>query len=225
MIRNDYILRLIEAYTQALAFFLTRLKDAGPEEAIETADELLRHHLGVGTHTFLDMTDEDVYALLRLRDETATEEKMTFVAAMLHHEATIYRDMGHEEAAYDRWLQALHLVLHVLKVDPGFDMPAYTPALPQMYENLEDFVLPPLTYLQLIATYVQRGELAAAEAILMDWVDADEQDLEPVLAGIDLYERMLELGDADLRLGGLTRADVEEGLAELQEILEEEEGD
>lgn len=221
MIRNDYILRLIEQFSDALKYMLRRRQERGPEAALEASDDVLRLHFGLGSRRIVTLSEAELYELLRLHDETGTEEKMAFVAALLAEEAAVYRAFDHEDDAYDRYLHALHLLIYILEVDPGFDMPEYTPALAGLREALAAYALPPLTLTRLIRLYERLGQLAEAEAVLVDWVEEDEEPWEPIEIGLQFYERLADWSDAALRAGGLSRADVVSGSAELRALRDE----
>jgi hypothetical protein len=63
--------------------------------------------------------------------------------------------------------------------------------------------------------FEQRGQLAAAEDILFDWLDRG--DAGAVSVGREFYSRLAQLKDEELISGGLSRAEIEDGRTDMEE--------
>jgi tetratricopeptide (TPR) repeat protein len=221
MIRNDFILRLIEQFTTALLLLFKLRKDDSPDSVIETSEEFLTQYFGLSSDSIISLDDDELLTLLRLRDETGTEEKAVFIAGVLRQEADAFAELDLEQEAYERYLKALHLMMAVIRLDPGFDMPEYAPDFEALRNALSDYLLPPLTYAWLVRYYETLVRYDLAEDVIIDWVDADEDDWESVQAGLGFYKRLGALTPAQLALGGLTPEDLVNGSAELRDLLDD----
>lgn len=228
MIRNDYILRLVEELTNQLMHVMRLVGESGAQAALETSDGVLHHYFGLGSASLLTVEPEELLSLLQLRDEMAVEERAMYIAAMFDQEATLYEQLNDDDSAFERRLHALHIVLAVFASDPDFAEPDYTPNIDHLYEWLAHFMLPPLTYVNLIAHYERYGRFADAESVLVSWIDAesDEEDdmayWEAVETGVQLYGRLGQLTPSTLEAGGLTIEEVREGVAELVALQDED---
>jgi Family of unknown function (DUF6483) len=65
--------------------------------------------------------------------------------------------------------------------------------------------------------YEQAGEHARAEDALFNMLDAGPANTELLDFGIGFYQRLLRLDDETLEVGNLPRAEVNAGLAELNQ--------
>jgi len=98
-------------------------------------------------------------------------------------------------------------------VEEGINDERAVAAVAPLLDKLDEYELPFEINDLLWRFHEQTGDFAKAEDALFDLLD-DAPDLVP--EGIDFYERLATLTDAELLEGDLPRDEVAAGLAELQ---------
>lgn len=215
MYKRDYFLRLVEQLT-AVTTQAMRLGNAQDyREAMSTTDEALRQLTGLGTAAWLSMDTGDILANLSLRDELGGEETAVFLIGVFCQEGELYALQGDADRADYRFLRALQLQLAILESYPDMPIPDIVPAVPALRQRVADLLLPPETSRALIHYYETEGRYGEAEDILFEWIEAEPGSSEAIETGAALYQRLLQTDDGTLAAGGLPRAEVEAGLAEL----------
>ena len=222
MKREDYLMRLIEAFAQQLGRMLAQvldLADAGHfEEAHETIDHATRELVGLSTGGIVRMPDEALLATLQLEKRTDWAERAAYLSLLLREDGRIHMQQSNEQSGTRRFLKALHLQLIVMQVKEqtfiGED------DIDLLLSDLDEFELPGHTYAALMLHYEQNGRFGKAEDVLYDWLDAESAlvDLNaynPVEIGVAFYGRLQQLDDAALENGNLPRSEVNAGLEEL----------
>jgi len=227
MRREDYIMRLIESLQGLLPYILDLVKSGAYHEAHAIIDQNLREMTGLGSKGLIGLDDEALLGLLQRDGQLNWREKAVFTATLLGEDADIYAERNHFGDSYDRYLQALHLFLH-LALDPevGGDGRDVTPEITAISEKLAEYHLPGRALSLLMRYHEQRDEFAAAEDALYDWLEADPalalpDHPNPLAEGRQFYARLQRLSDAALKAGGLPRDEVEAGMVELAQYLDD----
>jgi len=222
MKREDYLMRLIEAFAQQLGRMLAQvldLADAGHfQEAHDTIDLATRELVGLSTDGIVGMPDEALLATLQLEKRTDWAERAAYLSFLLREDGRIYMQQSDEQAGTRRFLKALHLQLAVIQqkeqtiiTEDDIDL---------VLTDLEEYELPGRTYAALMNHYESRRRFGKAEDVLYDWLDAESALTElntynPVEFGVGFYGRLQQLNDATLESGNLPRTEVNAGLEEL----------
>lgn len=119
MIRNDYIMRLIEQLGAVLRAFVsgTSVSALQTEDTQGMIEESCRRALGLSYATIREMPPEHLVELLRAGGGTGMDR--CFLAGILHeYDAEISRQSGDMARARESAERALYLY-SVLKADPG----------------------------------------------------------------------------------------------------------
>ncbi len=217
MLYQDYIMRQIHLLVQVL-LHLMRLRRAGQyEQARAEIDQSLVQLFGVDSEALATLSEQALLDLLTMGESGAIARDRCLVgAALLREAAAAYTAQGQAEQGAEFYLRALYLLLSALLLDERFSPPAYAPSVDELVEALEGYVLPPGTSLRLARYYERDGAFSRAEEVLLDALDDNDGDADLLAEGIAFYERLRRRSDAALDAGGLARAQVESGLAELQ---------
>jgi len=217
MIRRDYILRMIEECIRALARISSLKQDQRWNEAATTLDGELQRLIGSSAREITHLSETDLLARLMGDGPThALREKTLILTALLKEAgdlAATENRMGESSQCY---LNALHLLLDVLAPGDAFEFPEFIPKVEVLRQALQGTPLPSRTYAMLMQHYEQTGEFAKAEDALFALLDTEQDNNVIVELGIAFYQRLLALSDAALKEANLPRAEVEEGLKELQ---------
>jgi hypothetical protein len=97
------------------------------------------------------------------------------------------------------------------------EYPPFVPNIETLRTLLADTPVPPALLALLMQHYERAGEYAKAEDTLFELLDADPGNRTVLDFGTAFYHRLLQQSDADLARANLPRAEVEEGLKNLQQ--------
>lgn len=218
MFQRDYILRLVEQLGKTLATVLTLKRAKSWDEAELAVAEAARDLAGLDIETLLALPVDQMTTLFSAAG--SLDAGKCLVAAELLCEHGEIRDLrGDEATACLERTRALSLLLEVFAGEqPGRipDAERYSKRIDTLVEALSDYPPVPAVQMKLVSYYERRGELANAEDVLFDLIDAGHEEV--ITSGIDLYQRLLTRRDEELERGGLPRAEVEDGLAQLQKM-------
>jgi len=217
MIRRDYILRMIEECIRALARINSLKQGQHWNEASEELDAEFKKLFGDGAQAVARLSETELLARLMQDGPTHTLREKTLILT------TLLKEAGDVAAAEDRteesrecYLKALHLLLDTLARGEVFECPEFVPKVETLKEALQGSRLPLRTHALLMQHYERTGEYAKAEDALFAMLDTEPSNDAIVDFGIAFYQRLLTQSDAALNEANLPRAEVEEGLKELQ---------
>ena len=223
MVKRDYLLRVIEQMGVAWAgvLRLAGLRQGGQyEEAGQSIDQLLRQFLGLNSGSLDTVSAAELIGLVRLGriagsgdGNGVTAEKLLLLGALLREQAELHEAQGETDAAAMSGLKALQINL-VVVVEEGVNDERAVAAIAPLLDKLDEYELSFEIKDLLWRFHEQTGDFAQAEDALFDLLD-EAPDLVP--EGLDFYERLATLPDAELIAGNLPRDEVAAGLAELQE--------
>jgi Family of unknown function (DUF6483) len=216
MIRRDYIIRMIEEFTQALARIRGLKKDQRLQEAGALTDEEFKRVTGLDSASVLRLSETELLARLIQTDAgQGVREKMLFLTTLL-------RETGDTAVSQDRledgracYLKGLHLLLDSLSRGEVYDLPEFVPKVEEFVVALADSELPVTTSALLMEHYERTGQFAKAEDALFAILEVEPGNRPAVDFGISFYERLQRQSDARLEEGNLPRPEVEAGLREL----------
>jgi len=218
MINKDYILRLAEKIGRALAIILGLREFNRYEEALIYIDDLLLKTVGL-TSRFINSISEETLVKTISPSGVLNMDACLWIASLLKAEGEIYdENLENTTESYYRYHKALYLFLAVvLHEHITADADLYVD-IEQLLKKLEDYDLPWTTKSKLFAYYEYIGKYAQAEDTLFDLLEADD-NREMVERGRAFYARLRAKSDTDLQAGNLARAEVEEGLAQLERLI------
>jgi tetratricopeptide (TPR) repeat protein len=222
MMQKDYILRLIQQFSQVLMRILHLRDSKDYEGALTYIDDVFRQALGLSSDLINSVPDETLLAMLTSID-ILDIEKCLLVAHLLKAEGDIYVDQGDFDTSYYRYLKSLYLFLTILLLsDSAITDPDLYLEIEGLLHKLEDYEFPVKIKSQLFRYYERVGQYAKAEDSLFEVIEAgsDEDEVEAniVEQGIAFYERLLKKRDKDLAAGNFSREEAREGLAQLRHM-------
>lgn len=217
MIRRDYILRMIEQFMQALSRIRSLKKGQRWDEASETLDAEFQRLIGAGPQTVARLSETELLA--RLVEGEATQvvrHKTLILTALLKEAGDVAAAQDRSEDSRECYLRALHLLLEILARGEVFECPEFVPKVEMVKEALQGSRLPLRTLAMLMQHYERTSEFAKAEDALFAMLDTEPENDAIVEFGVTFYQRLLTQSDAVLNEANLPRAEVAEGLKELQ---------
>lgn len=215
MSQRDYILRLFEEFSRAIAQVLyhRQLKDYAA--ARHLIDEQCKQVFGVGIGFIHSIPEETLLSMLTSFG-TLNTEKCWVLAMLLKAEGDIYQDQGNSNESYYSYLKSLDLVLEVLLLDTTISSTDFVPELEGLLYKLSEYELPKRTRLKLFQYFDQTGKYSRAEDVLFEMLETGDPDGDIYARGIAFYDQLRTKSDAALSAGNFSREEVEEGLAQLE---------
>ncbi|MCP1131939.1 DUF6483 family protein [Paenibacillus polysaccharolyticus] len=230
MFRKDYLLRMMEEMTEAIGKAFTLRQQRKHTEALSELDELMRRQFGMNLNLLNSLPAEDVIEMFRFRGVIEVDN-LQQAARLIEEEAYIYHEkarvegiddeekMDAEDAALVRLMRALHFYLYAQNQGANRELLQVPDRIEGIIEQIMGYELPARTEKQLALYREQQGRYDAAENgwYRLMHLDADypvqyEEDARA------FYQRLTELTDEQLEQGGLPRAEVEEGLAQITAV-------
>jgi hypothetical protein len=215
MIRQDYIMRMIEQLVRVLAEAAALKKANKYAEALLTIDQALQELSGFDSKFVNSLPDDALLTMLKTGD-ALDADKCIIVADLLDIEGDIYEVQGQLQESYYRHLKALNLFLAAFLSRTQTSLPHHFAQIEPIVEKLESYDLPLETKHRLWLYFEQVGRYAQAEDLLYELIEAEPEPEEMVTQGISFYQRLLQKGNQELITGNLPRTEIEEGLAELR---------
>lgn len=208
---QDYILRMIQQMGLFVSYLVGKRKEGNDQQVLHEIEEAYGRMTGMHASLVHGLSEDDLLAMLTVQG-TTHPERLVAMAILLHEEGEIYGDHDDIGQALPRMQKALRLYLEawdrsdVLRVEtvPGLDA---TIAWMAGYPMSDDTRLLLLDYLE------SKGRFDEAENELSIWLEGGT-DASRTYA-IAFYRRLLDCSDAELIVGGLTRAEIQMALDEL----------
>lgn len=214
MIRNDYIMKMIQQLVKALAVIL-KLKESGRhDDAMREIDGAMQRLCGLNSQLVNGLSEESLVSTLR-GGATIDHGKALVLAELLTQEGDVYDTRGDENAAFARYYKALYLYLEVFAGEDEFRLPDQTPKVDALVARLEDYVLPTPAMERLVTFYEREGDFAAAEDAL-DLLLEEDDTYDTRATARAFYTRLLARTDEELAAGNFTRVEATDGLARIE---------
>lgn len=215
MINKDYILRLAERLGGLLARIIFLREANQQQEALILIDEAFRQATGLTTGLINALSEERLLGMLSAQG-VLNVELCFYIAALFKAEGDVYASLDKQNESYYRHLKALNLFLELFLRGKSIDDLDLFPNIDDLVEKLEAYELPLPTNRKLFSYNEQAGRYARAEDVLFDMLEADDVPADLIAEGVAFYHRLMAKSDDELLLGNLTRAELAEGLAQVE---------
>ena len=209
MFQRDYMMRMIQQMTEAMAQVMGMRQRKEHQEALRLIDDLLDRKLRLKPNLVYALSEEDLIRLLTTSG-VADIVSLQAIARLLKEAGDIHMAEGDEATGYARWIKSLNLNLRLSLLDAEPVIADPDEEAEQLLRSLAAYELPPGTKRQLAAWHEQRRRYDQAENWLHEWLEDGGGTAEEAAA---FYLRLLKLSDERLETGGLPRHEVESGLA------------
>jgi hypothetical protein len=209
VIHNDYILRMISQLAKVLAHIVQLREKGRDDDALREIDQSMQKLCGLNSQLVNSLSEASLIAALR-GGATLDVGKCLVLAGLLKEEADVLLDRDREDDAAARYLKSLALYLEAMHDDARLVLPSYVERIQTVAEALDEFMMPLEIRTSLMEYYEMSGAFGAAEDVLLDMLEDEEDDAQAI--GTGFYERMLALSDDELATGDLPRDEVLEGL-------------
>jgi hypothetical protein len=216
LLHDDYLMRLLRPFVAAIAQILFLTKEREAQKALQVINTTSEKLLGLNAALLTLLSDRYLLDLLE-KDTDYGALRCVILAALLKQEADVYAMMGDEDAAITRRIKALHIYMQILPIHAVPDAASHLPLLIDIADHLRGFAIDPDLRRALQAYFESQNQYAQAENIVFDLIETSPDTQDAIINGITFYQRLLTLHPQRLAAGGLPRAEVEAGLAELMQ--------
>jgi hypothetical protein len=208
MIRNDYIMRLIEQFAQALAKIL--FKKENNEQVIIKLDDLSKQYLGIDIQMLNSMTSDEILSLFTINGDLYFVK--CFMAAELFRKeceaneligASYDSNFGNYLKSFLLYFESIFNIYELQNSDVFI-------IIQKIINIISNYNLPSSVKFKIFQFYELSNNFAAAENIIFELVD-DKYD-KFCEEGINFYQRLLTRNDEELEKGNLPRIEILEGL-------------
>ncbi len=222
MMNKDYILRMAERFGRALAIILQLRQSNKYEEALIAIDDMFLHTVGY-TSSFINSASEEMLLNLLSPLGVLNVEKCLWIATLLKEEGNLYVELDKEDESYYRYLKSLYFFLEASKHEDDVKDIDIAFTIEDLVSKLEEYELPLQIKSKLFRYFDKLGQYAKADKMLLEMVESEEEPVDNgmIEQGLAFYDRLMQKSDTDLQAGGLARKEVEDGLAQLNEMKEE----
>jgi len=206
MIRNDYIMRLIEQFVRILSELISKQKSLTTEQIYTELDKAAINYLSLDLELLNKMTWTELLHFFT-HNEERDAARCYIAAEMILTYA--YLNKRHMDIPEPR-IKALALYLEAITTSPELQKSEYFNKVNDVLEKVSAVEIPEDLKLILFRFYELTNEYGRAENILFELTELAIPDLEKI--GIDFYQRLLKLSDQELAAGNLPREEVQEGM-------------
>jgi hypothetical protein len=225
MAQRDYILRMFEEMSRVLAQVIYHRQIKDYQAAHDLIDEQLKQTFGVSLSFINSLSDETLLAMLTTMG-TLNVDKCWLVAILLKASGEIYEDEQDENNSYYNYLRACNLLLETLYEQHQTKSIGPIAEIEDLLGKLEDYELPLRTRQLLFWYFEHTSRYGKAQEMLFDILEAEEgneieniEEVEEMLErGEAFYARLLGKSEAELKTVGFSRAEINEGLAQLHKL-------
>jgi len=212
---QDYIKRMIEQFGEFLLALKQLLAENRQEQAREQLDLAYRELLGMDAQ-FIREAPDDYLILIGGLSQVGDMDKSAVLGDLLTADGDWHTLRGDYELAQTCYLKATSVLVEALLRQPFGTSREYVEKIEALVEKLAHFEVPYQTRERLFRYHERMGKYAEAEDELYHLLAEAPDDESLIEAGIAFYERLLQLKDHELLIGGLPRDEVQAGLAELE---------
>jgi hypothetical protein len=214
MLRRDFILRLVDHAVRLLHSLLGLVNLGRYTDALILLNDGYRQFFGMDSDTLVRLP------ISYLRDQIKDDaEGLVLMASLLEAEGDVLLLLENVEAAYLRWVLGVTLLLEVDAEGMKLTQPELPATIESIAKRLQPYALDATLNSSLFRYFAKTGSYALAENHLWEWVAADISR-EAAAAGQGFYADLLNLDDAALERGGLTREEIISGARGLWEKME-----
>jgi tetratricopeptide (TPR) repeat protein len=208
---QDYILRMIQQMGLFVTGILQRRKDGDDGQALVEIEEAYGRMTGLHASLVHGLSEDDLVSMMTAQG-SIHPERFVAMAILLHEEGDIYSDHEDIAQALPRMQKALRLYLEAWERSDALRHETI-PGLDQTITWMAGYPVTPDTRLLLLDYLEEKGRFDEAENLILDWIEGESDEAFDYAEAF--YQRLLELSDAELIVGGLTRDEVRAGLEAL----------
>ncbi len=220
MIRQDYIIRMVEQFAELLATVIRLSKEGKHAESQKEIRQAAEEVVGLDLAAVCAMSDNAlIVRLIKGVPIQEAREKCFMLVALLNEAATDFSRQVDDENTTRCRVKALNLSLAIRNFIDEAAIPLFAPRVEDLLMQLSEDALPPQTLVGLMQYFELMGELGRAEDYLFELIKGSENRHAAIELGYTFFHRQSAKADEELLRGNLPRAEVEAGLKELEKMF------
>jgi len=218
MLKQDYILRLIEQVGQALRRVTGKIQTEDPATVEQDLDEALTDLTGLSFEVLDSLPLSSILSVLDSHSEP-NPARILAIAECSFVRAKIADAADHPDTALRARVTGLTLYLEGLTLFRHEAVADAEARAEEMILALRSIDLPQETVVRLFRFRAATGRFADAENALFEILERRPAPPKLIDEGTAFYRHLLSLSDEELEAGNLPRDEVAEGLEDLEKIL------
>lgn len=217
MFQKDYIMRMIEQLTTAIAALLGSKSKTRIEECHQMLNGALYDLTGMREETLLKLSHKDLISIISGGKQINTK-KCLALAEMLKLKAEVSRD--NPARSFDLYLKSFNIFVEVTlersTVDNNSDQ-----TINEIIDVIKRYEIPKESKQLLFRYYELTGHYDKAEDVLFKMLNSNSRDdmADMVDEGFSFYERLKGKTLVELKGGNLPLGEVIEGLEVYQQLV------
>lgn len=215
MIRQDYLMRMIEQLVKVLTKILFNKESGNYNAALNNIDDAFNMLVGLDYKIVNQLSAKDLIALLGIsKDDTAVNIKCIVIAKLLKEKADIVKQNSNDNLTLlYNYQKALTLYLHGILNNKNYEINLnnYYTDVKEIVKNILDEIPVEARY-NLFKFYKLIGEYNRAENELFKLKNLHYPQIEE--EGIIFFRNLEKLSDVELFKGNFSKEEVVEGLAD-----------
>lgn len=214
MFKKDYIMRMIEQFTTALATIIG-LKSADKiEEQQLVVNKALYDFTGLSESAMETLAYKDLISLVSgFKDINPV--KCYIMAELMKEKADGLYKLGAMDKSFDLYLKSFSIYVEVLLLNKSSDLDPNFNTIDQIIDKITQFQLPLETQKLRLHYYERIINYDKAEDVLFELLEQGVDNKSIVSEGIAFYERLLKIKPEELEVGNLPIDEVQDGLEKL----------
>ena len=215
---KDYIMKMIQQFTNAIARIMGLKAENKIEESQEVLTDTLKGYTGLNNEVLEALPYEILVQKVSGSRQTNTVKSLV-LAELLNQQAEIYEIKGEMSRSRNLYLKSLNIMINAILNGDNSVLEQNEDNSNELIEIIGRFDVPKESALLLFHYYELTKNYAKAEDVLFELIDEAEVNNDLLARGIAFYERLINIDQTELQKGNLPIDEVLEGLANLKELL------
>ena len=215
---QDYIKRMLEQFGEFLLALKALMREDRQGEAREQLDLAYKEALGLDPE-FVRNAPDDYLILSAGQSRVGDVDKSLVLSDLLAMDGDWHALAGEYDVAATCYAKSMNVLAESVLRQPFGVAKEHLERVADLEGKVDQFDPPFDTRERMFRLHERIGQFAAAEDDLYHLLDLSEGDDELgdhiTERGIAFYQRLLQMKDSELMLGGLPRSEVQEGLEDL----------
>jgi len=219
MLQRDYLMRMIEQFSNVLAKVIG-LKSADKiEEKQQVLNEALNHFIGLSEATIESLSYRDLINLVSGVKEI-NPEKCFILAELLKAKADVFASYDDMDKSFNLYLKSFNIYVEtMLSNNSSYLEPNYS-TIDQTINTIMQFQIPYETKKLLFHYYERIMKYDKAEDVLFELLNQGTHKNVILSEGAAFYERLEQKRPEELEKGNLPIDEVLEGMEKIQGFKE-----
>jgi len=211
MIKKDYIMRMIEQFTNVVAKIMGLKVDNNNEEIQRVLNEALYDFTGLSETALERLSYEDLINLASGFEEI-NPVKCYILAELLKEKADVFARFDDKNTSFNLYLKSFNINAEVLLSNKSSCLEPNFNTIDQTIDKIKQFALPYETQKLRLRYYEKMMKYDKAEDLLFELLDQGVDQKTVLDEGIAYYERLMQIKPEELENGNLPIDEVLEGM-------------